>query len=220
MTFRGAPVGDYRHVCAFFSSEDDEYRTILPLIQEGLDAGERVINLMPEDRPDHENRLRAAGMNVAAMRESHQLEIIKSEDAYLVRNGRFDGEGMLRLIPLMLLSGHDFGYPLTRLIAHAEHMTSSAEGATKFMEYESRLNTILPRYPDLVICTYDLNRVSAALVMDVLRTHPMVIIEGLLQVNPFFSPAEQFLRESGKRRPTPHRPQPSSGLHSGNQKRN
>jgi hypothetical protein len=88
------------------------------------------------------------------------------------------------------------------------------------MEYESRLNSILPRYPDLVICTYDLNRVSAALVLDVLRTHPMVIIEGLLQVNPFFSPAEQLLRESGKRRPTPNRQQPSSGLHSGNQKRN
>jgi hypothetical protein len=31
--------------------------------------------------------------------------------------------------------------------------------------------------------------------MDVLRTHPMVIIGGLLQENPFFVPPDEFLRE-------------------------
>ena len=31
--------------------------------------------------------------------------------------------------------------------------------------------------------------------MDILRTHPMVIIGGLLQVNPFFVPPDEFLRE-------------------------
>jgi hypothetical protein len=31
--------------------------------------------------------------------------------------------------------------------------------------------------------------------MDVLRTHPMVIIGGLLQVNPFFVPPDEFLLE-------------------------
>ena len=31
--------------------------------------------------------------------------------------------------------------------------------------------------------------------MDVLRTHPMVIIGGVLQQNPFFVPPDEFLRE-------------------------
>jgi hypothetical protein len=196
----GSVLGDHRHVCSFFSSQDDEYRTMVPFMREGLAAGERVVNFMPEDRLDHEDRLRAGGIDVDKARKSHQLDVIKSEDAYLQKDGRFDGEAMLRLVPQMLLSGHDFGFALTRLIAHAEHMIREAYDADAFIEYESRLNYILPRYPDPVVCTYDLNRVGAGVVMDVLRTHPMVIIGGLLQENPFFVPPDEFLRQLGERR--------------------
>jgi hypothetical protein len=36
--------------------------------------------------------------------------------------------------------------------------------------------------------------------MDALRTHPVVIIGGILQENPFFIPPDQFLRELQERR--------------------
>jgi hypothetical protein len=35
--------------------------------------------------------------------------------------------------------------------------------------------------------------------MDILRTHPMVILGGVLQQNPFFVPPEEFLRELARR---------------------
>ena len=35
--------------------------------------------------------------------------------------------------------------------------------------------------------------------MDILRTHPMVIIGGILQQNPFFVPPDEFLRELRER---------------------
>jgi hypothetical protein len=36
--------------------------------------------------------------------------------------------------------------------------------------------------------------------MDILRTHPMVVLSGTLQRNPFFVPPEEFLRELAARR--------------------
>jgi hypothetical protein len=33
-----------------------------------------------------------------------------------------------------------------------------------------------------------------------MRTHPMVVIGGILQQNPFFVPPEEFLRERRERR--------------------
>jgi len=36
--------------------------------------------------------------------------------------------------------------------------------------------------------------------MDIMRTHPAVIIGGLLQENPFFVPPDQFLLELRERR--------------------
>ena len=38
--------------------------------------------------------------------------------------------------------------------------------------------------------------------MDIMRTHPMVIIGGTLQANPFWVPTDEFLRELQARRGT------------------
>jgi hypothetical protein len=39
--------------------------------------------------------------------------------------------------------------------------------------------------------------------MDILRTHPMVIIGGVLQTNPFWVSPDEFLRELDARRTRP-----------------
>ena len=36
--------------------------------------------------------------------------------------------------------------------------------------------------------------------MDIMRTHPMVIIGGILQDNPFFVPPDEFLQELRQRK--------------------
>ena len=198
--FAGSTLGDFHHICAFFSSQDEEYRTTLPFMRDGLAAGDRLVNFVPQDRTDHDDRLRAGGIDVDGSRKTRQLENFKSEDAYIEKNGHFDGESMLRLVPQILTSGRDLGFRMTRLIAHAEHVMKDANDADAFIEYESRLNYILPKYPDAVVCTYDLDRIDAGYVMDVLRTHPLVVLGGLLQENPFFVPPDEFLREVAERR--------------------
>jgi hypothetical protein len=46
-----------------------------------------------------------------------------------------------------------------------------------------------------VICAYDLSKFGAGTVMYALRTHPVVIIGGVLQENPFYVDPDQLLRE-------------------------
>jgi hypothetical protein len=58
----------------------------------------------------------------------------------------------------------------------------------------------MAKYEDAAICTYDLSKFSASIVMDVMRTHPVVIIGEVLQENPFFVPPDQFLLEIRERR--------------------
>ena len=77
------------------------------------------------------------------------------------------------------------------------------------IEFESRVNDVWRRYDDAVICTYHLAKLSGDAVIDIMRTHPMVIIGGHLQQNPFFMPPEEFLPEFRKRRSG--RSNPNSG---------
>jgi hypothetical protein len=97
-------------------------------------------------------------------------------------------------------SGAASGYPLTRLVAHMEWALLDNPGIHDLVEYETRLNYVLPKYDDSVICTYDLSKFSAGVVMDIMRTHPVVIIGGVLQEKPFFVPPDQFLLELRERR--------------------
>jgi hypothetical protein len=72
-------------------------------------------------------------------------------------------------------------------------------GVNEFIEYETRLNDVVPNYDDPVICLYDTNLLNGTIAVDILRTHPVAIIGGLLYENPFFVPPQEFLRQVHER---------------------
>lgn len=199
MQFAGGILGRQRHVCAFFSSVEEEHRVLGSFIKDGIDGGEKAFHIVdPELRGEHLERLAGLGIDVNRAMESGQLEVRPWQEAYL-RGNRFDQDAMLALIEEVLESGPAGGFPLTRLVAHMEWALLEKPGADDLLEYETRLNHVLPRYEDPVICTYDLRRIRSTLAMDILRTHPAVIVGGLLHPNPFFVPPDQFLREIQER---------------------
>jgi hypothetical protein len=69
----------------------------------------------------------------------------------------------------------------------------------RMLEYECRLNLVLPKTGDIVICAYDLDKFGAEIVIDALRTHPIVLIGGIVQRNPFYVPPEELLKELNER---------------------
>ena len=80
------------------------------------------------------------------------------------------------------------------------------------VEFESRVNDVWRRHDDAVICVYDLAKFGGDTVIDIMRTHPMIIIGGILQHNPFFVPPEEFLRELRERRAGGRRAPDHGGL--------
>jgi hypothetical protein len=199
--FAGSNLGGQRHICAFFNSIDEEHRVLRSFIKEGLDRGEKAFHVVdPELREEHLKRLTEAGINVPRAIDTGQLEVRRWQDAYM-RGGRFDQNAMLALIEEVLQSADTAGYPLTRLLAHMEWALLDKPGIDNLVEYEARLNYVLPKYNDPVICTYDLSKFPASMVMDIMRTHPVVIIGGILQENPFFVSPDQFLAELRERQP-------------------
>ncbi|PYO45179.1 MAG: hypothetical protein DMD84_29275 [Candidatus Rokuibacteriota bacterium] len=198
--FAGGTLGVQRHICAFFNSIDEEHRVLRSFIRDGLDGGEKGFHIVdPELRDEHLKRLAGAGINVERAIATGQLEVRPWQEAYLCGD-RFNQDAMLALIEGVLQSGAATGYPLTRLLAHMEWALLDKPGVDDLVEYETRLNYVLPKYDDPVICTYDLSKFGSSVAMDIMRTHPAVIIGGVLQENPFFVPPDQFLLEIRERR--------------------
>jgi hypothetical protein len=146
----GAVLDRRRHVCAFFNSKEEEYSVLLPFIKEGFEQGHKAFHIVdPQHRPAHLRRLEQEGIDVAAAKGKGQLEVKRWEDAYL-REGHFDQNRMLALIEEVLNRGKAEGYPLTRLVANMEWALEDRPGVDDIVEYETRLNYVLPKYDDAV----------------------------------------------------------------------
>jgi hypothetical protein len=198
--FAGGTIGKDCHICAFFHSIGEEHRVLRPFIKDGLEAGDKSFHIVdPHLRDDHLKRLGEAGIDVEGAMATGQLEVRPWEDTYLPGD-RFEQDAMLHLVEEMLESNAAAGYPLTRIVAHMEWALSDKPGVSDLIEYETRVNYVLAKHYAAAVCAYDLSRFGASVVMDVMRTHPMVIIGGVLQENPFFVPPDQFLLEIRERR--------------------
>jgi len=192
----GGTLGPERHICALFNNRDEEHRVLRSFFTEGLDRGERAVHVVgPEQRHHHVARLREAGIDVEQAVARGQLAWT---DAYL-RGDRFDQDAMLAFVEGLLSAGGASGRRRIQLLGHMEWSLLDKPGVEDLLEYETRLNYLLPKYEDPVICSYDLSRFGARLAVDIMRTHPVVIVGGVLQENPFFVPPDQFLLELRER---------------------
>jgi hypothetical protein len=149
--FAGSVLNEHRHVCAFFHNPDEEYRVLLPFIKDGFERREKAFHIVdPRLRQEHRRRLASAGIDVDAAETDGQFELRNWADAYL-RDGHFDQDRMLTLIQEVLDRGKQQGFARTRLVAHMEWALEDRPGVDDLVEYETRLNYVLPRYKDPVI---------------------------------------------------------------------
>jgi hypothetical protein len=187
--------GGNRHICAFFNGMDEHYRVLESFITDGFDRGDRAFHLVdPKRREDHLKRLADAGVDVDEAIASGQLEVHPWEDGPL-HGERFDQDTWLAGFEEVLQSGPGSAYAKTRFLAQMEWALVDLPGIEDMIEFETRVNYVVPKYDHTVICAYDLSKFGAGTLMYALRTHPAVIIGGLLQENPFYVDPDRLLPE-------------------------
>lgn len=195
----GRIVGKARHIGAFFRSKAEQFQVLAPFVGEGLKRGEKGLHIIePPSREAHSRQLREAGVDVDRASEQGLLELVAWDELYL-RDGRFDKNAMLINIQRLLDEREQQGFPLGRFIAHMEWALQDRPGVGDLAEYEADVNTVLLRYDDVVICVYDLTRFDGNTLIDVLRSHPAVIIAAMLYENPFYTPPEPLVNELHQR---------------------
>lgn len=202
----GSMLGARPHICAFFDSPNDEYRALLPFTKEGLSIGEKAVHTIDPRRRDHYvEHFSSAGVDINALRRNGQFELRDWYNTHL-RTGRFVASDTLRLFQEIVRDSMRDGFPLVRFVTEMEWFLETEMNADELLEYEARANDVWMR-PDgrvhPIICTYDLTRFSADVVADAMRTHPMVLIGGVLQENPFFVPPEELLKHPREERRGP-----------------
>jgi len=86
-----------------------------------------------------------------------------------------------------------------RIVGDMEWALEDWPGENRLLEYEAGVNDVLAVHKAPAVCCDDLARFGAATMVDIMGTHPMVIIGGELRESPFFVRPDEFLRELAAR---------------------
>lgn len=192
VAFAGGVLERYRHVCAFVDRRSEFDSVLDPFVRDSVETGDRLLYLVDPSAPAQPfGRLRRLGYDSAALVRHGLCEVHTWTETYL-RTGGFDQADMLGLLDGMLGAERR---PRIRLVADMGWAAEQEGVAGSLIEFEARANFIHAHHQHVVICAYDTSRFDGAFIVDILRTHPMVLIGGLLQENPFFVPPSDFLRE-------------------------
>lgn len=194
----GQPV-DYYHVCAFFDSRDEEYSVLGPFYKEGLDRGEKCVHIVdPSLIGDHMERLRSHGVDPETCCGRGQLDVLSWDDAYL-DGGTFDQDRMLKAIDAVIEAGRASGYPRMRIMGNMAWTLKGNPGTEQVLEFEARVNDVLTESRQLAVCVYDSSKMSGAMMMDILRSHPLTLVGKVLHRNPFYVPPRQLAEQLRQR---------------------
>jgi len=183
----GLAHGD--HVCGFYYGPEDRDAMLLPFLREGLQNGDKCVAVVDSTRPD-ELMLHIEGTQAAV--DSGQLELHNADETYL-RTGSFDPDLTIDFWEArakQLVDEDEFDF--IRLLGELSWLDRTDTPRADIVRYESWADQFVSRYPMTILCLYDLSRMGSSVMVDLLRTHPKLLMGGLLLENPHHIASDDF----------------------------
>jgi hypothetical protein len=187
--FSGLSVPPGSHFCAFFRGKEERNAIVAPFLREGVKSGARCVGIL--DGPSEAAIAQELGIDA----DPPQLDLRLSSQFY------DPGAGFTR--PEMvtyweaeaadtLVSG---AWPFARYTGEMTVAVNQSIPSEDWVGYESDVNRFASRYPQVLLCLYDLLDFSSSqLFVDILKTHRMVLMGDTILENMYFVEPDEFDR--------------------------
>ncbi len=186
-------MGPHDHHALIYESSEDHFAVAVPFIRIGLDRGEKCIYIADDGREEAvRDAMHAQGIDVEQAIATDSL-VLETKDGAFLRKGSFDPARMPAFWKDVTAQALRQGFSALRATGETEWLIGGARGVDGWIEYESRLTNVLASLNCFALCQYNLHLLPPELVLDVIRTHPMVIYRGVVCPNMYYVPPDEFL---------------------------
>ena len=181
------------HLCCIFETEEEHEAVVTSFLRQGLEQGEKAIYIADTHTAETIlGYLRDDGMDVQPYLDREQLVILTGDQTY-VQAGVFDPDRMIALLQSETERALAEGYPALRVTGEMSWALHGLPGSERLVEYEARLNEFFPGSQCLAICQYDRRRFDPAVLLEVLRTHPVAMVGTRVHDNFYYIPPAELL---------------------------
>jgi hypothetical protein len=179
------------HVCGLYNGVAGRDGILMPFLRAGLDAGDICLCVThATGTADVADKLRELMDGVDACLESAQLTVEPSTETYL-RGGAFSKDAMLDFYETFVTGATNAG-SLARIAGEGAWAFEGTPPTEALIEYESDLNRFVIRYPQIILCLYDLTMFGGAFLVDLMKTHKKLMLGGLVLENPHYLSPDEF----------------------------
>jgi PAS domain S-box-containing protein len=186
-------LGPHDHFCSIYESPQEHYAVAIPFIQIGLDRGEKCIYIADDGSVgDVRQAMESEGIDVDRATTSKALVLATKEQAYL-EHGSFHPDWMFTFWKEATQLAMSEGFSALRATGETEWVLRGGRGLERWMEYESRLTHTLSESNCSALCQYNRRLFPPELILDVIRTHPMVVYGSTVCRNLYYVPPDEFL---------------------------
>ena len=171
-------------MCALYSGPAERDRLLFPFLREGIREGDKCLCLIDDAEVASSVRDGVDGQRGTDQPgRSEQLDVDRTSDVYL-ESGRFSVEQMRSFLSGRMILAAESDFPMLRAAGEMSWVLPLPGGADDFFVYESAVNQIVEDMPAVFMCMYDLQRFGVSMLVDVLRTHPKVLLDRTVLDNP------------------------------------
>ncbi|MFW6040224.1 MAG: MEDS domain-containing protein [Thermoplasmatota archaeon] len=184
------------HMCCIYRNKEEQLSILAYFISLGLDKWEKCIYIV-DDRTKQEviSALKKIDIDIDKYVNKGQLEFLTKKESYL-KGDYFDPDEMIELLKKAEEQALSEGYMGLRVTGEMTWCFSDLPGTEKLLEYEMKLNDFLPNSKTIAICQYNEKRFSPEILLEVIHTHPKVILYDSIHENQYYQPPKIFLARS------------------------
>lgn len=177
------------HVCHIYETDQERVDVLAETLQLGLNRSEAVMRLSDfETSRLEKQRLIDMGVDDGGT-------WITPDDTPL-KNGKFKPDAIISWWKSTLSRSLKAGRSGLRLICDMSWIIDLAPSRDELLSFAAKANEFIPDSPFMAVCQFDRRRLPPDILLDALRTHPIVIVGREIHANSHYVPPEGLLGEN------------------------
>jgi hypothetical protein len=172
------------HVGVFYRGGLERDAIVVPAIVSALTAGCGVVHVCDRSEPEEvAAQLQAAGIDIESAARHGQLHVFGGAHAY-VSDGSFEPQRTVDFYRRLVDDTRARGFDVLCVMGEMSWSLSGAPGTERLLEYEALYAAHFDGTSTVTLCLYDLEETGGDQILDLLRLHGRVVLNGMELENP------------------------------------
>jgi MEDS: MEthanogen/methylotroph, DcmR Sensory domain len=183
------------HILQLYNKVNEITGVTARLLEVGLVSSEKCLFAgSPASIQEMEQALLKAGVEVAQAQEAGQLVFISDREELLV-NKRFDPYHLLSTHQTFIAQALREGWKAVRISMDMTWLTADIATPEQVLKYEAASDAVFTfqNAPIIALMHYDYSKLPGALVVEMLKLHPIAVVGKFIKRNPYYLNSEQYL---------------------------